>query len=676
MIRLRVQGAAAAKRDLDTTAKSVRTFGDSMGRLRDERGRLVAEGGRITGRLRGLARALPGGAAGMRMLASAADSARSAVTGAKVAITAATVAAGALGVSGIKAGLQFNAAFESAEVSFSTLLGSAERARRFMRDLQQVSDSTTLRFTEAMDASVRLLGMGFGPREAIRTLRALNMAMIGGGRTVDEFNRASLALGQIMAKNKVSQEELLQLTEAGFPVYDILRRKLGLTRDELADIARSGIGARRAIRAIAEGWEEKFGTAARRAERTWRVQTMLLTKDWEKFQRVVTAPLFRRLSRDVLPWLRRGLRFGIAGMDRGGLAGMFAGLDRGFKAGGRIVAAYTAVASAVRDTAATVRDWLIPAAKASIKWLAALPKEAKLAFAGVAAAAALAFGGPLAWLAALGAAVVLVHKHWRTIRRAGQAAARWVQGAWRDTLAWLSDRFGITVDDVKQAWQAVQNVAKATALVAREVWERYLFTALKRGFDGLKQVVRGAMTFIGGLVKLVTGVLTGDFGKAWSGVKQMARGAIDFMIGAFKMLTAPIRSAMDAVVGVVKDAFGAVIRFIEARINNVIDLINAMIKAYNKLPGPDIGLIDYIGAKGERQQRQRFEAGKSHISQYRMPRLRRGTSPFAPLPVLPGPALAGASSSRTLNLNVGVNLDGRQVGRGVVRHIEDDEQWR
>lgn len=50
-------------------------------------------------------------------------------------------------------------------------------------------------------------------------------------------------------------------------------------------------------------------------------------------------------------------------------------------------------------------------------------------------------------------------------------------------------------------------------------------------WTAIKQVITGALDVIMGLIKVFSGLFTGDFGKMWEGIKQIFFGAIDLVIG-------------------------------------------------------------------------------------------------------------------------------------------------
>lgn len=268
----------------------------------------------------------------------------------------------------IKNGLSYNAAFQSATTSFTTLLGSSDKAKQLMDDLREVSNGTPLRFTEVLDASKRMLGMGVSADRTVKVLKGLNAAILATGGGSEQFDRASLALGQMGAKGKASAEELMQLAEAGVPVNKILQRELGLTAGEVAEIGKSGIASGKVLDAIARGWQREFGQAAKNARNDWNNQTAQIVKDWEQFQRVITEPLFIRLNTDVMPAVMRTIREATKGFQQGfESGGIMAGFDLMFRrmdvaagAGGNLIKAWRGLLNVGRDLGRIVTDGIVP----------------------------------------------------------------------------------------------------------------------------------------------------------------------------------------------------------------------------------------------------------------------------------------------------------------------------
>ena len=62
----------------------------------------------------------------------------------------------------------------------------------------------------------------------------------------------------MQTKGKVSTQELLQMAERGLPVFEILGKKLNLTKEQLGDIGNQAISSSVAIPALLEGLNERF----------------------------------------------------------------------------------------------------------------------------------------------------------------------------------------------------------------------------------------------------------------------------------------------------------------------------------------------------------------------------------------------------------------------------------
>ena len=60
------------------------------------------------------------------------------------------------------------------------------------------------------------------------------MAGVGGNQ--DTLNGVIVALGQMQTKGKLVQQEVNQIAERGIPIFEILRKKLGLTQEQLGNI--------------------------------------------------------------------------------------------------------------------------------------------------------------------------------------------------------------------------------------------------------------------------------------------------------------------------------------------------------------------------------------------------------------------------------------------------------
>lgn len=152
-----------------------------------------------------------------------------------------------------------NSQMEQATVGFTTMLGSAEKAKTFLDDLQQFAAKTPFEFVELREAATKMMAFGFSAEKILPTLTAIGDATSGLGMGTEGIKRVTIALGQVQAKNRLMAEEMLQLTEAGIPAWEILSKAVGVSTQELTKLVERGlVPADKAIEALVKGMEQKF----------------------------------------------------------------------------------------------------------------------------------------------------------------------------------------------------------------------------------------------------------------------------------------------------------------------------------------------------------------------------------------------------------------------------------
>ncbi len=172
------------------------------------------------------------------------------------------------------------------------------RGAETFKELNDWAKAMPLSTEAAIQAYIRLKSMGLDPTLETMTTLVDTTGALGGSE--DVFNRMSMALGQIATKGRVSAEELLQLAEAGVPVYDILREKLHLTSEQLRQIGTEGIDAGTAIDAILEGLADRFGGQAAKMQTQWSGLVETFRSEWQDFARLIGAAGFLDYLKDRL----------------------------------------------------------------------------------------------------------------------------------------------------------------------------------------------------------------------------------------------------------------------------------------------------------------------------------------------------------------------------------------
>jgi len=145
-----------------------------------------------------------------------------------------------MGGSAIKSGVQTAAAMEQANISFTTLLGSGKQAQTFLGDLSKFAAATPFELPGLVDASRQLLGAGAAAKDVIPTLTAFGDASGALGLTQDQFNHIMLATTQAMSAGTLHAGDLLQMTEAGLPVWKLMSEALGKPVSTLKAMSEKG----------------------------------------------------------------------------------------------------------------------------------------------------------------------------------------------------------------------------------------------------------------------------------------------------------------------------------------------------------------------------------------------------------------------------------------------------
>ncbi|ASA22079.1 phage tail tape measure protein [Paenibacillus donghaensis] len=141
-------------------------------------------------------------------------------------------------------------------------------------------------------------------------------------------------------------------------------------------------------------------------------------------------------------------------------------------------------------------------------------------------------------VAALVAGLVYLYKTSDTVRDTMNSAWESIKSvalsAWGAISAFVMGQ----IDKIKKFWdtngtQILQAVTNAFNGIKKVI--EFIMPAIKFIIDmawtAIKNVISGALDMIMGLIKIFTGLFTGDWSKMWEGIKQLLGGAIDFVMG-------------------------------------------------------------------------------------------------------------------------------------------------
>ena len=180
--------------------------------------------------------------------------------------------------------LKTAADMQTMEVGFESMTGSAENAKALMEDLISFTAKTPFQLDGVGDATRQLLAFGFEQEDVLGHLKTLGD--IAAGANVPLGDMAQI-FGQASAKGKVMTEQLLQLSDRGVPVIQVLADQMGVAKEEIFDMASKGQIAFEDLEAAMVSMTEEGGIFANQMEK----QSNTLSGAWSTLKDNVTLAL-------------------------------------------------------------------------------------------------------------------------------------------------------------------------------------------------------------------------------------------------------------------------------------------------------------------------------------------------------------------------------------------------
>lgn len=144
-------------------------------------------------------------------------------------------------------------------------------------------------------------------------------------------------------------------------------------------------------------------------------------------------------------------------------------------------------------------------------------------------------------------------------------------------------------------------------------WGKDIMAIVRSLMNVVGKIISGALLIIRGLFRVISGLIRGDWGKAWAGVKDIVRGALRIVIALVKnsatLLKAALKVAWDVLRNLTASAWNGIKNAVSAGIDKVIAGVKSLgqrftdalkqIPAKSVLIGRDIigGLLNGIRAR-------------------------------------------------------------------------------
>lgn len=240
-------------------------------------------------------------------------------------------------------GLKVASANEQASISFTTMLGSAKKARSFLGELQKFAAATPFEFPELQTAASSLISAGINASKVIPIMRTLGDVTSGMGTGSEGVQRATVALQQMSAAGKISAEDLNQLRDAGIPVYDLLAKATGKSKAEVVKLAQAGKLGKKELGEMMDALEK--GKGLERFSGLMDKQSQSLAGMWSTLKDTVGQGLAQSIA-PAFPLIKSGLGtvsnalgdlFKWVSSNKGSISGLFSSAGSIAKSFGSIV---------------------------------------------------------------------------------------------------------------------------------------------------------------------------------------------------------------------------------------------------------------------------------------------------------------------------------------------------
>lgn len=221
----------------------------------------------------------------------------------KTGLLVATAAAAAGLVVMGKSALDAAANFEQTKISFETMLGSAEKATKLLKDLQEFAKKTPFNLVELQEGTKRLLAYGIEGDKVIDTMKVLGDITSGVGR--DKMPQLILAFGQVKAAGHLTGMELRQFSETGVPLLQTLADQFKVTTGQMTEMISAGdVGFDAVQQALGSMTQEggKFFNLMDKQSKTFSGSMSNLQDSWTQFL-VVLGTIFIPIGTQAIQML-------------------------------------------------------------------------------------------------------------------------------------------------------------------------------------------------------------------------------------------------------------------------------------------------------------------------------------------------------------------------------------
>ncbi|RMC99559.1 hypothetical protein EAY64_07235 [Aquitalea palustris] len=196
--------------------------------------------------------------------------------------------------------------FETLRTQLNAVEKSATKGGEAFAYIKQQAINTPFQVTNLTQTYIRLRNYGLDPTAGSMQAIIDQAAKLGGSQEMLE--RITLALGQAWTKQKLQGEEIMQLNEAGVPVWDLLSKAMNKSAAELMKLSENGQLGRDAITALMQAMENDAAGVAASQMQTWNGIVSNATDLWNDFLDSIGQAGLLQFAKDSITQLTTALQ--------------------------------------------------------------------------------------------------------------------------------------------------------------------------------------------------------------------------------------------------------------------------------------------------------------------------------------------------------------------------------
>jgi phage-related protein len=128
------------------------------------------------------------------------------------------------------------------------------------------------------------------------------------------------------------------------------------------------------------------------------------------------------------------------------------------------------------------------------------------------------------------------------------------------------------------------------------IWDRFgvrILGGIKQALSGVLTSIRGVLQIIQGIFQVLTGLLTGNWEKAWTGIKNILGGALKVVQGQLNTMIGAVKAVWFTFVGWLSTVFGDAWNKITSTVRTG---FNTVVSILRGLPGAIMGALGNLGS--------------------------------------------------------------------------------